>query len=445
MRLTRRTLLGTAAALASQPLASAPALAQPVPYGLKPGRPYAGTKLNLLMVVTPQFDGLQLRVDEFTKLTGIETRWDFVPFAALQEKVAATGVAADGSYDIVNYLDSWGPPNAEWFVKLDERMKRDGIAMDRYPEAFAKAASFKGQVVGMPLRSHAQLFFYRKDILAELGMQPPKTWDDVVAAGKAMREKRRDIEPLALYFHNDGNRQNLFQWANFVWSAGGKILDGNNRPAWTSPEALEATEFYVGLLTRDKIANPASLSFVEQDARISFQQGKSAMIPIWWWAYSPMITPSQSVLKPEQVGFAGMPAYKGRTVTAAITMPFSISKYSKNPDAAWEFLKWVSNPELDKRNATERQVGGKTIQNNVINHVANLQDPEVNGANAGVPQAGWDSLRNSDVLPQLPEWPEVGDLLSTAVARAAGGGNVRTLFEAAAKDATTVLKRAGYF
>lgn len=440
MDLTRRSLLSTAIAASA-----APALAQALPYQLKPGKPYAGTKLNLLVVVTPQFDGLQLRVEEFTRLTGIETRWDFVPFVALQEKVSATGVAADGSYDIVNYLDSWGPPNAEWFLRLDERLKRDGVSMDRYPAAFAKAATFKGEVVGLPLRSHAQLFFYRRDVFDSLGLVPPKTWEDVVTAGKAIREKRRDIEPLVLEFHNDGNRQNLFHWANFVWSGGGKILDEKNRPAWTSPEAIEATEFYVGLLTKEKIVNPASLSFVEQDARISFQQGKSAMTPIWWWAYSPMITPSQSVLKPEQVAFVGMPSYKGKTVTVANSMPFSISKYSKHQDAAWEFLKWVSNPELDKRNATERQVAGKAIQNNVVNHVASLQDPEVNQANAGVPMAGWESLRNSDVLPQIPEWPEVGDLLSTAVARGAGGGNVRTLMTDAATQATTILKRAGYF
>ena len=438
---TRRGLLATAAAMAALPAAAQSA----VPYGLKPGKPYAGQRINILAVVTPQFDALALRTPEFTQLTGIEVRWDFVPFTALQEKVASTGVAADGSYDLVNYLDSWGPSNAGWFTKLDAMLKRDGISMDRYPPAFAKAASFKGEVVGLPMRSHAQLFFYRKDVFDELGLQAPRTWDEVVVAGKAIRAKRTDIEPLALYFHNDGNRQNLFHWMNFVWSGGGQVFDDKMRPAWTSPAALEATEFYVGLLTKEKICNPASISFVEQDARVSFQQGKNAMFPVWWWAYSPMITAGQSVLKPEQVAFVGIPAYKGRVVTSAISMPFSISQYSKRQDASFEFLKWVSNPDLDKRNATEREVAGKSIQNNVVNQISSLQDPEVNRANAGVPAAGYESLRNSDVMPQLPEWPEVGDTLSTAIARAAGGGNVRQLMTDAAARSTDILKRAGYF
>ena len=60
---------------------------------------------------------------------------------------------------------------------------------------------------GFPLRAYAQLMFYRTDVLAEIGMEPARTWDDVVAIADAIRAKGLDIEPLALYFHNDGNRQ----------------------------------------------------------------------------------------------------------------------------------------------------------------------------------------------------------------------------------------------
>ncbi len=448
----RRLLAGGAAALAlpafALPCVSLPAVAQDagkLPYGLKPGMPYKGVTLNVLAVVTPQFEGIALRTDAFTKLTGIKVRWDFTPFVALQEKVASTGVAADGSYDLVNYLDQWGPPNAQWFKRLDPLLKRDGISMDRYPAAFAKAASFKGEVTGMPLRSHAQLFFYRADVLKDIGAEPPRTWDDVVAIGRTMRARRPDIEPLGFCFHNDGNRQNLFAWSNFVWSAGGRIFDDQMRPAWTEPAAMEATEYYIGLLTKEKIVNPASVSFVEQDMRVSFQQGKTAMMPLWWWAYSPMITPGQSILTPEQVGFVAVPSYKGKVFTSAISMPFSISAYSKKQDAAWEFLKWLSNPDLDKENAIERVVDGKKIQNNVVNETASMLDPAVNEANAGVPKAGYASLRNSDVMPQLIEWPEVGDQISAAIARAAAGGDVRQLMTEAADHSTQILKQAGYF
>ena len=444
MRPVKRLFVAAGLGVALTVASMANGFAQALAYNLKPGKPHAGTTLNILSVVTPQFDGLMLRDSEFTELTGIKTKWTFIPFTALQEKVASVGVAADGNFDVVNYLDSWGPPNAHWLVPIDEWLARDGISMDRYPAAFAKSASFQGKTLGFPLRAHAMLMFYRKDIFNELGLAAPQSWDDVIAASQRIRQSGKDIQPLALYYHNDGNRQNLFIWLNYLWSVGAEVFDDKLKPAWASEAGLKATEDYIALHTKG-VTNPSSLSFVEQDARQSVMQGKSAMIPVWWWAYSSMINPKSSVLNADQVAFTGLPTYQGRSVTYAISMPFSISKYSKNQEAAWEFLKWLSNPKMDKANATVREVGGKTIINNVVTHIANLKDPEVNAANANIQKAAWASLEESDIMPQIAEWPEIGDILSAAIAQAAAGGNVRELMTEAATRSEKILRRAGYY
>ncbi|MEM8851316.1 MAG: sugar ABC transporter substrate-binding protein [Pseudomonadota bacterium] len=424
------------AALTLTPLATS---AEDLPYGLLPDKPFEGATLNILSVVTPQFDGLMLRDEEFTELTGIETEWTFIPFGSLQEKINAEGIAANGTFDVVNYLDSWGPPNAHWLMSIDELMARDGISMDRYPSAFARSAQFEGETLGFPLRAHPQLMFYRKDLIPE----PPETWADVVRIGQELKESHPDIAPLALYFNNDGNRQNLFIWLNFLWASGADVFNDDCTPAWTSEEALTATEDYIALHTVHEVTNPNSVAFVEQDARQSFMQGNSAMIPVWWWAYSGFHNPESSTLTKDQVGFVGMPSYEGTTKTYAISMPFSISDYSGNKDAAWEFLKWLSNPEMDKANAIEREVAGETIVNNVVTHISSLQDPDVNAANDGIQAAAWDSLQQSDIMPQIAEWPEVGDLLSAAIAEAASGGDTRELMMGAAEQATRVLRRSG--
>ena len=279
-----------------------------LPYGLKSGQPYAGTTLEVLSVVTPQFTGLRLRDDEFTRLTGIKVNWTEIPFTELQEKVSSVGIAANGNFDVVNYLDSWGSANADWFLSLSALAKRDGLDPNRYPDAFIKSATFNNEIKGLPLRAHPQLFFYREDIFKSLNLPAPKSWSDVIAAGKKIQAARSDIEPLALYYGADGNRQNLFIWINFLWSAGEKIFDQNMKPVWNTPGAIQATKDYIALHTVDQVTARASVSWVEQEARQAFQQGKAAMIPVWWWAYSPMVNPEQSVLNKEQIAFTGMPA-----------------------------------------------------------------------------------------------------------------------------------------
>jgi len=435
--LSKRHFLKAALTASVLGLTSLSATAADLPYNLTAGKPFDGTKLNILSVVTPQFDGLMLRADEFKELTGIDTEWTFIPFGSLQEKINAEGIAANGTFDVVNYLDSWGPPNAHWLMPIDELMARDGISMDRYPAAFARSAQFEGKTLGFPLRAHPQVLFYRKDLIDT----PPSSWEEVAAMSADWAHD--DISPIALYFNNDGNRQNLFIWLNFLWGAGEDVFNEDGSAAWTSDSAIKATEDYVALLTEHGAANPNSLAFVEQDARQSFMQGKSAMIPGWWWFYSGFQNPETSTLTKEQIGFVGMPSYGGVTKSYAISMPFAISSYSKQQGAAWEFLKWLSNPEMDKANAVEREVKGKSIVNNVVTHISSLQDADVNEANDNIQKAAWESLKESDIMPQIAEWPEVGDLLSAAIAEAAGGGNTRELMMNAAKQADRILKRAG--
>jgi multiple sugar transport system substrate-binding protein len=293
----RRTIvrsLAISVALLSLGAATTSQAQEKLPYGLKAGKPHNGTTLNVMLVGTSQFKGIELRAEEFTKLTGIKVTWSEVTFKALQEKVSTVGVAADGAVDVVNYLDSWGPPNAHWFVPLDDRLKRDGISMDRYPAAFAKTSTFNGKVMGLPMRSHVQLFFYRKDIFDELKLSAPQTWEDVVRAGQVIKKAKPGIGPLACYFGADGTRQNLYVWVNFLWGAGVKIFDAKGQPAWDSPAGIQATKDYIALNTTEKICADGAVSMVEQEARIVFMQGKAAMLPIWWWAYSPLTNPSRS-------------------------------------------------------------------------------------------------------------------------------------------------------
>ena len=160
---------------------------------------------------------------------------------------------------MVNYLDSWGPSYAYWLEPIDAWLKRDGIDMNRYPEAFKKSAMFKGETLGFPLRAHPQLMFYRKDLFDKHNLQAPKSWSDVVSAGKTIKSKE-GIGGLACYYGSDGNRQNLFIWLNFLWAAGADVFDSQMKPAWTTSAGLKATRDYIDPVSYTHLTLPTICS-----------------------------------------------------------------------------------------------------------------------------------------------------------------------------------------
>jgi hypothetical protein len=100
-------------AAAAQPAGQAVQLPQdPAAYGLKPDKPYNGTKLNFLICCNSvgQFAALIRRTtEEFTPMTGIEVTWDNTPYASFQEKLLTEASTGSGTYDIVAWVDKLGP------------------------------------------------------------------------------------------------------------------------------------------------------------------------------------------------------------------------------------------------------------------------------------------------------------------------------------------------
>jgi multiple sugar transport system substrate-binding protein len=278
---------------------------------LKPGKPYAGTEVNLLSVVAPQFKAHEAKLAEFEALTGIKVKYQYVPFANTREKLTAELVGGSSQYDVLSTMDVWGPSLYNLFEPLNGMLAEKKIDMaSRYPHAHLRASSDGNgsgkNILGFPIRGHVQLMFYRKDIFDKLGLKAPNTWDEMVETGKVISAKT-DMAGVAMYYGKTAG-QNLMIWFNYLWGAGGDLLDAKGQPAFNSPAGVAATQAYIDVMLKHKAAPAASASFNETDAVNSVAQGKSAMVPVWWWRYASLVDPKVSTLKPEQVAFALCPA-----------------------------------------------------------------------------------------------------------------------------------------
>ena len=150
-----------------------------------------------------------------------------------------------------------------------------------------------------------------------------------------------------------------------------------------------------------KVAPAASASFNETDAVNSVAQGKSAMVPVWWWRYANLTDPKTSTLKPEQVGFVPLPSMPGKdNTTYTNTWFYGINRNSKRKDAAMEFLTWLTQPGIERDLLLDRSKNEVVAVQN-----ANLVDAAVNQRFDG--SSGHDPSRLCEFKP-LESHPWVG-------------------------------------
>lgn len=407
---------------------------------LRPGKPFAGTTVNVLSVVAPQFSAHEARLPEFEALTGIKVKYQYMPFASMREKLTAELVAKTDQYDVLSVMDVWGPSLYNLFDPLNDRIAEKKIDMAaRYPFAHLRAArdgNGNGKnILGFPLRGHVQLMFYRKDVFSRLGLKPPETWDQMVDVGRQIQSKT-DMAGVAMYYGKTSG-QNLMIWFNYLWGMGGELLDAKGQPAFNSPQGVAATQAYVDVLLKHKVAPAGSATFNETDAVNSVAQGKSAMVPVWWWRYAGLVDPKTSTLKSDQIGFAPLPSMPGREATTYTnTWFYGINRNSKQKNAAMEFLTWLSDPALERSVLLDRR-----LNEVVAMQTSNLIDGDVNLRFGGMHLFGAQALKGARGTPLFAQWPQVSDILEATISEiVAGQVTVKAGLDAAAAKARRALR-----
>jgi multiple sugar transport system substrate-binding protein len=114
-----------------------------------------------------------------------------------------------------------------------------------------------GQLYAIPFEMNTLAVSYRRDILAEVGLnpeRPPRTWDDLFRDGKHLvrRDDAGKMIRSAISLPNGGNRiWTMHAFSPVLYQAGGRFLDPTGRKATlTTPQAERALSTYVAPQTQ---------------------------------------------------------------------------------------------------------------------------------------------------------------------------------------------------
>lgn len=406
--------------------------AQALAWEATEGRPYEGQTVSVLAVKSSQFEAHEARLAEFEEATGIDVVYDYVPFPNMKEALT-TEMVAGGDYDVVSVMDQWVVSLQQLMAPIGPGIEAQGTDLSDFPAAHMRHGMLDGELIGLPVRGHVQLLFYRTDLLEAAGVTPPETWEEMVTAAKAIQDSS-DAAGIALPY-GKLNGQNLMVWMNLLWGNGGDLFDADGNAAFNSAAGVAATETYVGYLA-EEIVPAGSAVFIEQDAVTSFKQGNSAMLPVWWWVRSQLTDPKQSTLTEDQVGFTALPSVAGADrTTFTNTWIFGVTEQSDSKDAATEFLGWLTDPALERDVLMDPD-----LTEVVAVHMSNLTDAEVNERWGGMHQAAADALATADGVEFGDNWPRIVLILETAISSLASGEetDVQAALDKAAEDIAAI-------
>lgn len=147
------------------------------------------------------------------------------------------------------------------------------IGVNRFrPVSLQRAKASNGDYFLVPLNVHAMCFWYRTDLATQAGYSSePKSWDDLLAFGKALTNKNEKKYGVTLPLGANVATNRVF--FSFIRENGGNVVDPDLNVVFDSPQNVETVEFLTELA---QYSPPGSSNFGYSDLVSNFVNGTTA-------------------------------------------------------------------------------------------------------------------------------------------------------------------------
>ncbi|MFW5941782.1 MAG: ABC transporter substrate-binding protein [Chloroflexota bacterium] len=277
---------------------------------------------------------LQAVVDDFNAANeDIEVVLNLVPDYDTRLQTSLAG----GSPPDVFYIDSFRLPDlvdAGAVEPAEGRIDNPDDFYDSLYEAFVYDGTFY-----CPPKDFSTLgLIYNEDLFDAAGVDHPTadwTWDDLQGAAEQLTNADEGVYGMSL-------SADFARLIAFLYQAGGEVANEDfTEMTINSPEALEATEFYVGLVADGYAAQPADLDSGWPGE--AFGRERAAMVVEGNW-----IVPFMEDQFPDvNYGIAQLPAGPGGEATMAFTVCYGVPADipEDRQEAAFELVNYLTGEE----------------------------------------------------------------------------------------------------
>lgn len=217
----------------------------------------------------------------------------------------------------------------------------DKIGKDKFYEKALSEGEQEGEYYSIPLYSHAQVMWYRKDLLKEAGLDVPKTWDEFAQAAKALTKDG----VYGCSFPCGSGDLMATRFLNFyVRSAGESLLTDDLKANLTSDAAIDGINFWVDIY---KNCSPKdSVNYVTLDQANLYYQGKTAFDFNSGFQISGVETNSPDLV--DQIDCAPLPKINENDEdygAETSNIPMVVWQNSEHPEICKAFMEELYKPE----------------------------------------------------------------------------------------------------
>jgi len=245
--------------------------------------------------------------------------------------------AAENMPDIVY---SWQPNTAALMDKgllADMTDVWDAIGADNLPAGEKEVLSKDGKIYAIPFIGYPHALWYRSDWFADAGLEAPKTWDDILAAARALTNDEH--KGICLY----GKGLDAYYVTDHMLAAGAEAFDETGAVAIDSPETVKVLEF-IKTVNDEGLTPEGWMAMNMDDAKLPFIAGKCAMKIDSASFLGTLATDNPDLLP--SVGVAPIPLDGGEYAGWAGASAYGVAEASAHQAEAKQFLEFMFQPEI---------------------------------------------------------------------------------------------------
>ncbi|WP_405771458.1 ABC transporter substrate-binding protein [Streptomyces sp. NBC_00080] len=244
-------------------------------------------------------------------------------------------------FDVLNIDVAWTSEFAAagWIRPLP----RDRFPLGTFLRPVVDTATYDGRLYAVPYVTNAGLLLYRKDVLAEEGVPPPRTWAELERAAKTIAPRHGLDGYAGQFLPYEGLTVNA---AEAVYSAGGTILGDEGDRVTVDSAAREGIGF-LARGVRDGWVPKEALTYTEEESRQAFQDGHLLFLRNWPYAYVSASAAGSALAG--KVGAVPLPGRDGPGTSVLGGSNLAVNTHAEHPDTAARLIAYLTSEGVQRQ------------------------------------------------------------------------------------------------